>query len=163
MHKIRYATAADIPLIRELTFKVWPQTYSEILSQEQIDYMLVFMYSVESLEKQMKEGCRFIIVYDENEPVGFASFQHLGNNIYKLHKLYILQSQQGKGTGRFAIESVVNEIKREGATTLQLQVYKKNKAKEFYHRIGFYVIDEISLDIGNGFFMNDFIMEKKIN
>lgn len=111
----------------------------------------------------MKDGCQFIIVYEETEPVGFASFQHPGNNIYKLHKLYILQAQQGKGTGRFAIESVINEIKREGATALQLQVYKKNKAKEFYHKMGFEVIDEISLDIGNGFFMNDFIMEKKIN
>ncbi len=162
MHKVRYATTADIPLIRELTFKVWPQTYAEILTQEQIEYMLVFMYSIESLEKQMKDGSRFIIVYDETEPVGFASFQHLGNSIYKLHKLYILQTQQGKGTGRFAIESVINEIKPEGAAALQLQVYKKNKAKDFYHKMGFEVIDEISLDIGNGFFMNDFIMEKKI-
>ncbi|MBS1573785.1 MAG: GNAT family N-acetyltransferase [Bacteroidetes bacterium] len=163
MHKIRYATTADIPLIREMTFKVWPQTYAGILTQEQIDYMLVLMYSTESLERQMKEGSRFIIVYDETEPVGFTSFQHLGNGIYKLHKLYILQTQQGKGTGRFAIESVIHEIRQKGATTLQLQVNKHNKAKEFYYKMGFEVIDETSLDIGNGFFMNDFIMEKKIN
>jgi len=76
--------------------------------------------------------------------------------------LYILQTQQGKGTGRFAIESIVDEIKQAGATALQLQVYKLNKAKDFYHKTGFEVIDEISLDIGNGFFMNDYIMEKRL-
>ena len=162
MHKIRYATTADIPLIRELTFRVWPQTYADILTPAQIDYMLVLMYSNESLEKQMRDGCRFILVYDDNEPVGFASFQHLSNDIYKLHKLYILKTQQGKGTGRFAIEFIVNEIKQAGATALQLQVYKLNKAKDFYHKTGFEVIDEISLDIGNGFFMNDYIMEKRL-
>jgi len=81
VHKIRYATTADIPLIRELTFKVWPQTYADILTPAQIDYMLVLMYSNESLEKQMRDGCRFIIVYNDNEPVGFASFQHLSNDI----------------------------------------------------------------------------------
>ncbi|MGC4034423.1 MAG: GNAT family N-acetyltransferase [Chitinophagaceae bacterium] len=161
MYKIIYATKNDIPLIRELTFKVWPQTYADLLTKEQIDYMLELMYSIESLEKQMEEGCRFIIVYDEKDAVGFASFQHLENYIYKLQKIYILQSQQGKGTGNFVINYIIDEIKSAGGKALRLQVNRHNKAKDFYSRIGFVVIDEIKLDIGNGFFMDDFIMEKE--
>ena len=60
MFEIKKAESGDIPLIRELTFRVWPQTYASILSQEQIDYMLEMMYSESSLKKQMTEdGCQF--------------------------------------------------------------------------------------------------------
>jgi len=60
---IRKATPEDIPLIRELCYKVWPQTFASILSQDKIDYMLEYMYSAASLQKQMEEGSQFIFVY----------------------------------------------------------------------------------------------------
>jgi diamine N-acetyltransferase len=161
--KIRKASEEDIPLIRELTFKVWPQTYASILSQDQVDYMLELMYSEAALEKQMaEEGSRFIIVYDGEEPVGFASFSETSPQIIKLHKLYILASQQGKGTGKQVIDHICEEIRRTGAKALQLQVNRHNKARGFYEKLGFTVIEEADFDIGNGYFMNDFVMEKKL-
>lgn len=162
MFEIRKATVKDIPLIRELTYKVWPQTYASILSPQQIDYMLEWMYSEDSLEKQMKEGSRFILVYEDEEPVGFASFEEIEPGVWKLHKIYILISQQGKGTGRFVIDYIINFIKQQKANALQLQVNRHNKAKEFYEKLGFAVIKNIDLDIGNGYFMNDYLMEKLI-
>jgi len=162
VHKIRYTTTADIPLIRELTFKVWPQTYSDILTNEQIDYMLEMMYSPSSLKKQMKEGCCFIIVYDNDNPVGFASFQLIGAGVAKLHKIYVLPSQQGKGTGNFLLNYIIGQVKKQGATSLQLQVNRSNTAKVFYEKWGFLVIEEADFDIGNGFYMNDYVMEKKL-
>jgi diamine N-acetyltransferase len=158
---IRKATTGDIPLIRELTYKVWPQTYAAVLSQEQIDYMLEMMYSPSSLEKQMNDGAQFILVYDGKEPVGFASYQEIEPAIYKLHKIYVLPSQQGKGTGRFVIDHIINEIRNKNAKALQLQVNRHNKAKSFYEQLGFSVKEELKLDIGNGYFMDDYIMEKK--
>jgi len=158
--EIRNATVEDIPLIRELTFKVWPQTYASIISAEQIDYMLGMMYSPSSLEKQMNEGCQFLLCYDDKDPVGFASFQHIGNGAYKLHKIYVLTSQQGKGTGKFMIDHIISTIKKNDAVSLELQVNINNKAKRFYERLGFAEADRINLDIGNGYFMNDFIMKK---
>jgi diamine N-acetyltransferase len=75
MPQIKIAAAEDIPLIQQLTFATWPQTYSSIISKAQIDYMLEIMYSTEALQKQMHEdNCTFIIVYDNNEPVAFASY-----------------------------------------------------------------------------------------
>ena len=162
MLSIRKASLTDIPLIRELTFKVWPQTYADVLSPDQIGYMLVMMYSETSLQKQMQDGCRFILVYDDTEPAGFASYQHLGQHVYKLHKIYVLTSQQGKGTGRFVIDHILDEIRKQGALSLELQVNRNNKAKSFYEKLGFSAIKEINLDIGNGYFMNDYIMEKKL-
>jgi diamine N-acetyltransferase len=159
---IRKATADDIPLIRELVYKVWPQTYVSILSQEQIDYMLDKMYSSRSLQKQMDAGSHFVLVYGGNEPVGFAAYFEKTPLVVKLDKIYILLSQQGRGTGRFVIDHIIDEIKQKGATALQLQVNRYNKAKHFYEKMGFVVIEEKDFDIGQGFFMNDYVMEKKL-
>jgi len=162
VHTIRHTTTADIPLIRELTFKVWPQTYRNMLSSEQIDYMLEMMYSPSSLEKQMQDGCSFIVVYDNEEPVGFASYQLIDSNMAKLHKIYVLPSQQGKGTGNFMLDYIIQQVKSQGGASLQLQVNRNNTAKVFYEKKGFTVIQEADFDIGNGYYMNDFVMEKKL-
>ncbi|MES1219739.1 MAG: GNAT family N-acetyltransferase [Bacteroidota bacterium] len=159
---IKHASVSDISLIRELTFRVWPQTYASIISKEQIDFMLQMMYSEASLEKQMNEGAEFIIIYDNEEPVGFASYGEINPGIYKLHKLYVLASQQGKGTGRFMLDYIIKQAKEKKASALQLQVNRYNKAKDFYNKLGFTVIEEADFDIGNGYFMNDFVMEKKL-
>jgi len=163
MFEIKKAGTGDIPLIRELTFRVWPQTYAGILSQEQIDYMLEMMYSETSLNKQMTEdGCQFIIVYEDGNPVGFASYSEEEARRWKLNKIYVLQNQQGKGTGKYVINFIIEEIKKQNANSLFLQVNRYNNAKAFYEKLGFTEIDFINLDIGNGYFMNDYVMEKKL-
>ena len=163
MLAIKKADITDIPLIRELTFQVWPQTYASILSQAQIDYMLKMMYGEDSLKKQMTEdGCHFIIVYEDGNPVGFASYNEEEPQRWKLNKIYVLPNQQGKGTGKYMIDFIIEEIKESKAGSLFLQVNRYNNAKVFYERLGFTEIDFINLDIGNGYFMNDYIMEKKL-
>jgi hypothetical protein len=77
-----------IPLIQELTMKVWPQTYSSVLSTEQIAYMLDMMYSKDSLMEQMQSGQQFVIAFYDNQPIGFASYGITEMpNEFKLHKL----------------------------------------------------------------------------
>jgi N-acetylglutamate synthase-like GNAT family acetyltransferase len=159
MPEIRKAAVQDIPLIRELTMAIWPQAYSSIISKEQVDYMLGMMYSPASLQKQMEEeGCTFIIVYDNNNAVAFASYSETEAQIWKLNKIYILATQQGKGLGKFIIGYITDEIKKQHAKALQLQVNRHNNAKAFYEKLGFTVIDTADFDIGNGFFMNDYVM-----
>jgi len=162
MYNIRPAGPGDIPLIRDLTFRTWPQTYSALLPREQIDYMLDMMYSESSLQKQMDDGCRFLLIHDREVPVGFASYQEIKPALFKLHKLYILPGQQGKGTGRFLLDHITRELMAKKATALQLQVKRDNKARFFYEKLGFVVTEELDLNIGNGYFMNDYIMEKKL-
>lgn len=160
MPVVTRATAADIPLIRELTFAVWPQTYASLLSQQQIDYMLEMMYSEASLKKQIEtDGITFIIIYDESKPVAFAAYNEVTPQVWKLHKIYVLQSQQGKGTGKYIIDHIVDEIKKLQAKALQLQVKRDNPAQYFYQKLGFEIIETADFDIGNGYFMKDYIME----
>ena len=151
---------SDIPLIRELTFSIWPQTYSSILTKGQIDYMLEMMYSPASLEKQMlKQHHNFIIVYEEEQPVGFASFSQKENNskAYRLHKIYVLTTMQGKGTTDHIIQLIYQKALRH-----LNNVNRHNPAKAFYEKLGFKIINTEDIDIGNGYFMNDYVMEKKL-
>jgi len=160
--EIREATIDDIPLIRELCFRVWPQTYASLLPQDKIDYMLELNYSAASLEQQIVNGSQFIFIYDHEEPVGFAAYFEKEPSIYKLDKIYILPSQQGKGRGRFVIDYIIGDIIKKRAIALQLQVYRQNKARSFYEKLGFTVIEEKDVDIGKGYFMNDYVMQKKL-
>ena len=162
MYKIVNASVSDIPLVRELCFQVWPQTYASMLSQEQISYMLDLMYNEQELEKQMNAGAQFLFLYEEEKPGGFASYQEIAPAVFKLHKIYVLPSEQGKGAGKFIIDHIVATAVAANGKALQLQVNKKNKARSFYEKLGFAVIEEKVIDIGDGYVMDDFIMEKTI-
>ena len=159
MPNIKHASPSDIELIRELCFKVWPQTYASILTTAQIDYMLEMMYSPESLKQQLRNGADYMLCYDGAEPVGFASLEPGDGNKFKLSKLYVLPNQQGKGTGRYMIEYIAALAAQRGGTVLQLQVNKHNAAQHFYQKLGFKIAKSAVFDIGNGFVMDDYVME----
>jgi ribosomal protein S18 acetylase RimI-like enzyme len=152
------ATIQDIPVIQDLTYRIWPVAYGSILSGEQLKYMLQLIYSEASLQKQMQEGHQFIILKEAVKPIAFADYGLLKNTTYKLHKIYVLPDQQGKSIGKYLINQVIDLVKQKGATSLVLNVNRHNKAKQFYEHLGFTVLKEVDIDIGEGYFMNDYIM-----
>jgi GNAT superfamily N-acetyltransferase len=163
MHIVE-ATNEHIPVISRLADITWPVAYKEVLSLAQLDYMLDLFNSPHSLQQQMESGNRFIVLYDNiratSTPVGFASFSKTGilNNVYKLHKLYVIPDQQGKGAGKLLVEYILQVVKQEGGSKLILNVNRKNPAQHFYHKLGFTITREEDIDIGKGFFMNDYVM-----
>lgn len=159
---IRNAIKKDIPLIYSLVHEIWPETYKEILSPAQLEYMMELIYSEASLHKQFDTGHHFLIAEENKNPVAFASYNMLKPGVYKLQKLYALPQEQGKGIGKLLINYITDAIKAEGATSLLLNVNRHNKAKQVYEHLGFTVISEEDIDIGEGYFMNDYIMEKKV-
>lgn len=159
VYSIRLATTTDIELIRSLCFKVWPQTYASIISEEQIEFMLEKMYSPLSLANQLNEGAHFLLLYNQAEPIGFASYQVITPTHCKLHKLYVAVSEQGKGGGRILMQYIIEQCKQKGVQHLELQVNRQNSAVVFYEKLGFYKRETADFDIGNGFFMNDYIMQ----
>ncbi len=165
MLKTRRATLADCGLINQLACKVFPETYKEILSQEQLDYMMEWMYSVPSLERQMKEeGHVYLLGYHDDEPIGYVSMQQTDEDVFHLQKIYVLPSAQGLHCGRFLFDEIVALIKQihPAVCRLELNVNRHNKAIGFYERLGMKKIAEGDFDIGNGFYMNDYIMGMNI-
>jgi GNAT superfamily N-acetyltransferase len=158
---LRKAKEEDLPIISDLAEKIWPDTYSAYISPEQLRYMLDMMYNQGELLGQLKKGHIFLIAEEQKKEVGFASFSLIDpdNYGYKLHKIYVLQEMHGKGVGKILMNEVVNLAKRNGGKTLQLNVNRNNKAKDFYEKAGFKIKKTVDLDVGNGFFMNDYVME----
>ena len=159
---IRPATVADIPFIQDLATKTWPVAYGEILGTEQLHYMLDKFYSASSLEEQMRNKYYFFLALKDYNPVGFASFSQMEGKIYKLQKLYVLPETQKSGTGNALLQTVETVAKSMGGNKLQLNVNRNNVARSFYERNNFTIIEQEDIDIGSGFFMNDYIMEKAL-
>jgi GNAT superfamily N-acetyltransferase len=160
MLSVKSASVADIPLIRELTMQVWPQTYTPIVGKEQVAYMLDAFYAPAALERQMQElNHRFIICYSDIKAVAFASWSEIQEGVFKLHKIYIVAGQQGKGIGKFMIGYIAGELKHAKATELRLNVNRYNvTAKSFYEKTGFQHLNDEDIDIGDGYFMNDHVL-----
>ena len=130
-----------------------------------MQYMLNLFYSENSLQEQMQKGHRFIIAFDDDIPVGFAAYSPKNSaepTVYRLHKLYINPHQQGKGIGKILLNFIINDIKQGAATCIELNVNRHNKALGFYQQSGFVIVREEDIDIGNGYFMNDYIMCKQL-
>ena len=162
---IQRNTDENFSSIRAIAEAVWPIAYSPIMSQEQLDYMMEMMYSIPSLQLQANEKKhRFILAKEEETVLGFASyeFNYSKKPKTKIHKIYILSNHQGKGIGKVLINFIANEANERHQKGLILNVNKKNGAIRFYESIGFTIINEEVIDIGNGFVMDDFVMEKII-
>ncbi|MEP6926471.1 MAG: GNAT family N-acetyltransferase [Ginsengibacter sp.] len=166
MLSIKIADIIDLPVIHDLAHRIWPVAFANILSPEQLKYMLEKMYSPDSLQNQfVVSQHNFILVFDEQIPVGFASFspKEKNSDIYRLHKIYILPQQQGSGTGKLLLTHIINSIKTSGASSLELNVNRRNIARLFYEKQGFAITGEEDIDIGHGYFMNDYVMELAFN
>jgi ribosomal protein S18 acetylase RimI-like enzyme len=162
---VRLAEKRDLLTIQALAEKIWLPTYASILDSGQIDYMMKQIYSRESLMQQMHEHHHIFLILDyESNPSGFASYSpHAAEASWKLQKIYVDPALQGKGLGKFLLEDVVARVKAAGGKALQLNVNRHNKARFFYEMLGFEVVKEVDIDIGNGYFMNDYVMEKLID
>ena len=155
---IRIANENDRAIIRQIAEITWPVAYGEIISEEQIRYMLDLIYSDVALMEQMLKDHQFYIAEYQNTPIGFASVSLEADEGCKLNKLYILPDIQKTGAGKALLQEVIDYTRSKQQTRLFLQVNKENKAKDFYHKMGFTIEREYKLDIGNGFFMDDYIM-----
>ena len=149
--------------IHKLSHKIWPIAYKDVISKGQIEYMLDMMYSVASLENQFENKNIFLLVKENDNYVGYASYEINIENTSKtkLHKLYVLPETQGKGYGKSLITVIKEEAIKNKNSSIFLNVNKNNRAKDFYLNYGFEIAEEKVLDIGNGYVMDDYIMELK--
>ena len=158
--EIRKIHTDELNLIQEIAHKTWPSTFASILSPEQIDYMLNWMYSLDKLKEQTENGHDFYVFFSENEPVGFIGVElNTSTESLKIHKLYVLPNQQGKRIGQQLI-TFVEQLYT--CKKLYLNVNRFNSAVDFYFKLGFVIEREENIDIGNGYLMEDFVMRKEL-
>lgn len=160
-------STSHIPKIQEIAIESWKVTYAEILSKEQFDYMVEMMYSEIALKKQMFESDHHFLLIKESgssDYSGFASYElnYKNEPKTKIHKLYLLPECKGKGMGRILIDKVAALAQSANNSFLSLNMNRDNKSLGFYKQMGFEIVGEEDINIGNGYLMEDYIFEKKI-
>jgi GNAT superfamily N-acetyltransferase len=68
----------------------------------------------------------------------------------------------GHGYGKAFIERAKMEALKNECTSLILNVNRFNKAVQFYQYLEFTIIKEENIDIGDGYLMEDYVMEQKL-
>ena len=160
MFTARKASVEDCGLIREMACVAFPDTYKTILSPEQLDYMMEWMYSEQSLREQLCGGHVFYIASCDGEPCGYVSVERQGERLFHLQKIYVLPRFQGCGAGAFLFRTAVAHVRalQPEACRMELNVNRGNRALRFYEHMGMRRLREGDFPIGNGFYMNDYIM-----
>lgn len=164
MITFRKATTEDCELIHNLAAQAFPATYRDILSPEQLDYMMEWMYSLPNLHQQMQEGHVYYLAYQDGIPCGYVSVEPEGENLFHLQKIYVLPEFQGQGVGKALFCQAINHIRDVHPTscTMELNVNRQNRALKFYEHMGMRKVREGDFPIGNGYYMNDYIMALEI-
>lgn len=163
---IKRAVKDDLQTIHEMAEVVFRETYKTILSAEQMDYMMDWMYSLPNLEKQVALGHTYYIAWNGVEPQGYVSVHKDsvdadGTEVWHLEKIYVMPSAQGMGLGHKLLETAkqhVRDNKTAAKGRMELNVNRNNPAVGFYRRQGLRILRQGDFPIGNGFYMNDYIM-----
>jgi ribosomal protein S18 acetylase RimI-like enzyme len=164
MTEIKKASIDDIASINSIATVVWPATYSNMMTKEQLDYMFDMMYSPDSIRTQMTvKNHNYFILFEDNVPQGYISIHILEPSILYLEKIYVLPSSQGRGFGAMLIDRAKEFALTHSLNSIRLNVNRDNKSRRFYEHLGFEIISQRDLPIGKGFYMNDYIMEKQLH
>ncbi len=163
-------TEAQIARIATLAREIWYEYYVALIGRAQVDYMVARFQSASAMLEQLGEGhCYFTIESDSpgatevGQPLGYFAIQPQPS-VGKLFisKLYVCQSGRGRGTGRRTLEFIERRARAWALEGLWLTVNKGNPSIAAYRRWGFRVTEAIVMDIGGGFVMDDYRMEKAI-
>jgi ribosomal protein S18 acetylase RimI-like enzyme len=159
--------AADFETLARLAEAIWRSHYTKIIGSAQIDYMLAERYTPEKLRLYLNADDRWLMLLRTDSPtgsrvVGYCSYALADDpGEMKLEQLYLLPELHGQGLGRLMLHHVEEQACARGRGTLLLQTNKRNDiAIAFYRKAGFAVREEAVFDIGNGFVMDDYVMEK---
>lgn len=161
MIEINQLNKEDVVIVHHLAHEIWPHTFKDILSKDQIDYMLDWMYNIQTLQEQVQTGYLYYLAKYEGIPVGFLALEpnFPDQNYLRIHKIYVNPKTQKKGIGRALINHSIDIAFDLDQTALHLNVNRFNDAVEFYKHIGFKITKEENIDIGKGYYMEDYVME----
>jgi ribosomal protein S18 acetylase RimI-like enzyme len=162
--EIRDAVTGDERIIHDLAWATWWKAYGDIISDEQIRYMLELLYNEETLRRLIDQReQQFVLLCAGDRPEGFAAYAARPEDptVYKLHKLYVHPDCQGKGYGRRLLDEITSRLVAQKVSVLDLNVNRENPAFEFYRSLGFTVLRQEDIPMGT-YWMNDYVMRLHI-
>ena len=158
------ASTVDVAETARLADVIWREHYLPIIGQAQVDYMLAQFQSAQAIAAQIANGYEYYLIIYQGQSAGYAAVvADLDAASLLLSKIYVEKSLRGHGLGKKTLEFIEDLCRQRGLNTIWLTVNKNNTASiACYERVGFINAGPIVQDIGGGFVMDDFKMEKKI-
>lgn len=158
--KVKSIDNDAIKEMSELAAKIVKEHYDPILGEIQNDYMINKFQSAIGIKEQLEQGYNYYFVTTLNsENIGFIAFYPREKNVY-LSKFYLHKDYRGRGISKDMLEFVIEKTKKLGLCSIILNVNKYNEiAISAYEKLGFVRIDEEKNDIGNGYYMDDYVYE----
>ena len=157
--KVKYLP--ELRKIAELADEIWHECFVDIITTGQIDYMVEKFQSLTAMCDQIdKQGYSYFSVYDDGELCGYIGVKPQEDDRFFLSKLYLRNDKRGKGIASLMLRKVFDEAASAGKKRVYLTVNKHNEqAIAVYKKTGFIIADVAVTDIGNGYVMDDYIME----
>jgi GNAT superfamily N-acetyltransferase len=156
-------TTEQLETVAALAREIWYEYYVPLIGQAQVDYIVARFQTAEVMAEQITSGYEYFLVRRAQADIGYFAVQpQLEERRLFLSKLYLLDRHRGGGTGRACMEFIERLGRDRGLDLLWLTVNKGNPSVQAYQRLGFSIAAEIVMDIGGGFVMDDYRMEKPV-
>jgi ribosomal protein S18 acetylase RimI-like enzyme len=157
------ADSTQVADVARMAREVWNEYYVALIGQAQVDYMVAKFQSAEAMQTQIDAGYEYFQIQQSGENVGYAAIRHDADQARVfISKLYLLAACRKHGAGRQALALIEHLARERGATHLWLTVNKGNPSVQAYERLGFKIVEALVMDIGGGYVMDDYRMEKPV-
>ena len=153
----------DIKELAALAKEIWFEYWHSIMTLGQIYYMVNKFQSEIALNDQIEHGnYSYYFITEDGKKIGYFGIEPQEDNLF-LSKFYIAKDYRYKGIGRMVFEIIKNIAKEHNLNKIHLTVNKHNiKTKEIYEKWGFRSLHPLITNIGNGYEMDDYLMEYEI-
>ena len=155
---------AEIETVARLALEIWNQHFVPIIGKAQVDYMLDRFQSPGAITDQINDGFEYYLILSDHAEVGYVGLlpEEQSSRIM-ISKIYIKNASRGLGIGNATIDFVKQLSAHRNINKIWLTVNRENNDTiEWYLRKGFNIVEDVKKDIGNGFYMDDYIMELTI-
>jgi ribosomal protein S18 acetylase RimI-like enzyme len=160
---VRVSDAEAIETAAGLAREIWYEHYIPVIGRAQVDYMVSKFQSVAAITEQIAGGLDYFLISNDGRAEGYFAIQsEPEERSLFLSKFYIRKAIRGRGLGRAALAFIESSCRAGNLDRIWLTVNKHNPAIATYEKLGFRTTGEIVADIGNGFVMDDYRMEKLV-
>ncbi|MCI9272870.1 MAG: GNAT family N-acetyltransferase [Clostridiales bacterium] len=161
--EIKPVSPEEINKLSRLAEEIWTEHYAGIISQGQISYMVEKFQSSHAIQEQIRQGYHYFWLCLNGQTAGYLSIKPEDGSLF-LSKIYIQKEYRGKKLAACAVNYLTTVCQQQGLSNIWLTVNKRNSGSiAAYERLGFHKVREQTADIGQGYVMDDYIMELPIS
>ena len=159
---IEVSTENQIDIIESLAKEIWTEHFIPIIGEQQVDYMLAKYQSKQAVKEQIASGVLYFLIKESLAFIGYIAVHPRGDELF-LSKIYVQSSCRARGYGKKAVQFVETLARERGLRKIALTVNKNNtRAIRAAEKVGFRNVGSLVKDIGSGFVMDDYAMEKTV-